>query len=607
MVGYRFFNDSAYIRIAKTYETRNDSGIILYATRGGTSKLVAEKIGTAFKGNRILSIDNYAFDDIFSAHRIIVVVASDANGLPVSSGRLFFRLLEDAAQDFRVDRDVLSNLRISIIGVGSIEYGIDNFCIPARRMDECFRSLGARVITGPLLVTDTEDLDAQARFCADKIRAGFSKDIVEKSRYVLSWSSKQPKEALTEIDSDDSDASEGEDSFEVEDAGDDGCATGAKQMLTARQRKQLEKEGYKIIGSHSAVKLCRWTKHHTRGRGGCYKHSFYGISSMNCMEATPSLACANKCVFCWRHHKNPVGTSWKWEIDPADQIVSEAVALHTNLIKQLKGVPGVAEETHKAALNVKHCALSLVGEPIMYPQINELIDELHKRRISTFMVSNAQFPDAIRALKPVTQLYVSVDAGNADDLKRTDRPLFADFWDRYIESFRAMGEKRQRTVYRLTMVKEYNMGEDEKILKQYADLVALGSPDFIEIKAVTFCGSNDSDRDNLTMKNVPWHEEVLKFSLALCETVNEDYAVACEHKHSCSVLIALKKFCVDGTWHTWIDYDKFADLALSGRTDFRPEEYWAPTPAWAVYGADERGFDPDQVRHMHRSSKVKGL
>jgi hypothetical protein len=41
-----------------------------------------------------------------------------------------------------------------------------------------------------------------------------------------------------------------------------------------------------------------------RGRGGCYKHTFYGIASHQCMEATPSLACANKCVFCWRHHSS---------------------------------------------------------------------------------------------------------------------------------------------------------------------------------------------------------------------------------------------------------------------------------------------------------------
>ncbi len=68
-----------------------------------------------------------------------------------------------------------------------------------------------------------------------------------------------------------------------------------KEMVTPKQAAALKKEGYRIIGTHSAVKLCRWTKHQLRGRGGCYKHTFYGITSYQCMEATPSLACANKC------------------------------------------------------------------------------------------------------------------------------------------------------------------------------------------------------------------------------------------------------------------------------------------------------------------------
>lgn len=33
-----------------------------------------------------------------------------------------------------------------------------------------------------------------------------------------------------------------------------------RQMVTDTIRKNLEKQGYKIIGSHSGVKLCRWTK-----------------------------------------------------------------------------------------------------------------------------------------------------------------------------------------------------------------------------------------------------------------------------------------------------------------------------------------------------------
>ena len=66
-----------------------------------------------------------------------------------------------------------------------------------------------------------------------------------------------------------------------------------KEMLTPSLRQALMKQGYKLLGSHSGVKMCRWTKAMLRGRGGCYKHTFYGISSYQCMEMTPSLACAN--------------------------------------------------------------------------------------------------------------------------------------------------------------------------------------------------------------------------------------------------------------------------------------------------------------------------
>jgi tRNA wybutosine-synthesizing protein 1 len=33
-----------------------------------------------------------------------------------------------------------------------------------------------------------------------------------------------------------------------------------KEMITPELRKALTKQGYKLIGSHSGVKLCRWTK-----------------------------------------------------------------------------------------------------------------------------------------------------------------------------------------------------------------------------------------------------------------------------------------------------------------------------------------------------------
>ena len=43
------------------------------------------------------------------------------------------------------------------------------------------------------------------------------------------------------------------------------------------------------------------------------------------------------------------------------------------------GVPGVLPEKLEEGMNVQHCALSLVGEPIMYPEINKFVRMLHEK------------------------------------------------------------------------------------------------------------------------------------------------------------------------------------------------------------------------------------
>jgi tRNA wybutosine-synthesizing protein 1 len=369
------------------------------------------------------------------------------------------------------------------------------------------------------------------------------------------------------------------------------------EMVTPTQRRALTKEGYHIIGTHSAVKICRWTKAQMRGRGGCYKWTFYGIQSYRCMEATPSLACANKCVFCWRHHKNPVGKEWRWAMDEPEFIVREAIAQHCRMVNVLKGMEGVLPNRLQEAYTVRHCALSLVGEPIMYPKINELTKLLHERRISTFLVTNAQFPEAIASLHPVTQLYVSIDAATKETLQAIDRPLFADFWQRFLASLDAIRERKQRTVYRLTLVKNRNTKE----LDAYAELVKRGQPDLIEVKGVTWCG--ESPGSDLTMADVPWHTDVREFCEELTKRIGvETYGLACEHAHSCCVLIARKDTCLrNGIWHTHIDFDKFQELVAkyyesNGKAVFDSTDYLAPTPSWALYGSEEAGFDPEDTR-----------
>jgi tRNA wybutosine-synthesizing protein 1 len=363
--------------------------------------------------------------------------------------------------------------------------------------------------------------------------------------------------------------------------------------------KALKKQGYTIVGSHSGVKICRWTKSALRGRGSCYKFSFYGINSHQCMETTPSLSCSNKCIFCWRHGTNPVGTSWRWVIDPPQLIFDGVKAGHYQKIKMMRGVPGVRSERFAEANRIRHCALSLVGEPIFYPHINEFLALLHGERISSFLVCNAQHPDQLAALKHVTQLYVSIDASNKESLKRIDRPLHRDFWERFQRCLEIMREKRfrQRTVFRLTLVKGFNIDDE---VKGYADLVEKALPCFVEVKGVTFCGTSTSSSVGLRMDNVPFYHEVCDFVTALeaeLRTRGLEYGLAAEHSHSCCVLLASERFKVNGKWHTLIDYERFFQLLEKHGPDgdFSPEDYMGPpTPEWATWG--NGGFDPRDAR-----------
>ncbi|GAB2222556.1 hypothetical protein Drorol1_Dr00016674 [Drosera rotundifolia] len=593
---------------------------LLYITQSGTSKTLAHRLHT------LLSAINIPFDIINAAEydpenlvneKLVVIIASTwEDGNPPKETEFFVNWIEESGSDFRVGKGVMSGCEFGVFGVGSWEYGEDRFNRVGRRVREGLIGLGGReVVKFGKGDVGKGELEGEFRRWGERLvnaLSGGGGGVLENGGG--DGDGGELEEDGFEVD-DDEEEEHGvvEEIVDLEDiAGKgprkgksvveaNGVKNGEREMVTPVIRANLEKQGYKIIGSHSGVKLCRWTKSQLRGRGGCYKHSFYGIESHRCMEATPSLACANKCVFCWRHHTNPVGKSWQWKMDDPLEIVNSAIELHTKMIKQMKGVPGVKEEQLLEGLSPRHCALSLVGEPIMYPEINTLVDELHRRRISTFLVTNAQFPDKIRMLKPVTQLYVSVDAATKESLKAIDRPLFGDYWERFLESLKALNEKEQRTVYRLTLVKGWNT-ED---VDAYSNLFSIGKPDFVEIKGVTYCGSTAASK--LTMENVPWHSDVKDFSEALASKSEGQYEVACEHVHSCCVLLAkVNKFEVDGQWYTWIDYEKFHDLVASGRS-FSSIDYMAATPSWASYGADEGGFDPEQKRYKkerhHKSSR----
>lgn len=592
---------TSYTRENEEEEEKNEKELqVFYCSQTGKAKKFAfalfQKLN-AFMKVSVVNMADYDPEDLFTESALCVfIISTYTDGEPADSGRWFFRWLSEAVNDFRVQKDALAHLKFAVFGNGNTLYH-GNYNKAAKEIFSFLRKLSAQHVVpfgeGDEIDNPEESFDEWSNSLEQILRQGIPSNVSIPE--VINY------ESESEVDDDkENEKQDLEDLIPAPNttktsSTDISERPAKKEMVTPALRSALTKQGYKIIGSHSGVKLCRWTKSMLRGRGGCYKHTFYGIASHQCMETTPSLACANKCVFCWRHHTNPVGTDWRWKVDPPQVIIQGAMENHRRMIREMKGVPGVLPIRFEEGMKPKHCALSLVGEPIMYPHINEFISMLHEEGISSFLVTNAQFPELIDNLVPVTQLYVSVDAATKESLKTIDRPLFGDFWERFLASLDSLSRKKQRTVYRMTLVKEYNV----EAVQEYAALVKRGMPDFIEVKGVTYCGY--SGANPLTMDNVPFHSEVINFchSLLTFSDLAQDYAISCEHEHSCSILIAHKKFLVGGKWHTWIDYNKFQNL-VKGSTPFTSLDYMVETPGWAVYGSQEHGFDPKEVRFYRK-------
>lgn len=360
-------------------------------------------------------------------------------------------------------------------------------------------------------------------------------------------------------------------------------------MLTSESKKELEKQQYRFVGSHSAVKTCGWTRNMINGNGGCYKLKFYGIMSNQCLQMTTSMSCANRCTFCWRGYKAPVSREWDFEIDDPKLIFENSLEEQKLLLAGFGGSGKAIRSAYENSKTVKHVALSLTGEPITYPRINELIDIFHKNGISTFLVTNAQYPEQIKNLKPITQLYLSIDAPTKELLKEVDLPLFKDYWERMNLSLEYLSMKKERTAIRLTIIKNVNDIMPEK----YAELINKGSPDFIEVKSYMFVGPS---MQRLKKENMPLHEEIVEFSKRLL-TYLPDYDIVSEHIPSRVVMFAKKKFKKD-SWHTWIDFKKFDQLVNSGK-EFNTEDYLLKTPTTGLTGRSTKEW----LKHVYERTE----
>lgn len=334
-------------------------------------------------------------------------------------------------------------------------------------------------------------------------------------------------------------------------------------MLSEFAKKSLEKQQYRHVGNHSAVKVCRWTKKMLKNEGGCYKFTFYGIRSHQCMQMTTSMFCANRCTFCWRGQKAPVSKDWYGPIDDPRHIIKHALDEHLGLLDGMGGNPKVPQNLMHSWKDVRHVALSLTGEPITYPRMQEILDEFHRRKISTFLVTNGQYPEQMEKVKNVTQLYLSVDAPNKKLLKQIDRPLFDDYYERMMKALDILAKKKCRTTIRMTIIK----GQNDTDLNGYKEMIERGKPDFIEVKGYVRVGFSIRLHKK---EDMPFHDHVKDFAKKL-EDILPDYEIVSSRAASRVILLIRK----DKIKYRFIDFQRFFPLSLQ-MDEVPMEKYSAP-------------------------------
>jgi tRNA wybutosine-synthesizing protein 1 len=316
--------------------------------------------------------------------------------------------------------------------------------------------------------------------------------------------------------------------------------------LNNRIVKQLRKEGYRIVGNHSAVKICRWTKKSLRNEGECYKSKFYGINTNSCCQISCSLLnCQNKCIHCWRDLKYSCPDEIK-NPDSANSIIEGCIKEQRKLLEGFKILPETKYKT-VSKVNMKkweeaqlptQFAISLTGEGTLYPKIGELILELRKRGKTSFLVTNGLYPEKIKELKNKkqlpTQLYVSVNSPNEEIYNKFHRSSKKNAWKKLSETLELIAKlkSKTRTVVRLNLVRNLNM--DNKYIKEYAKLIKKASPLFLEIKGYMAVGHA---RERLGYERMPTDKEMEDFA----EEISKKTGLKILDKHEFSRVLVLGK------------------------------------------------------------------
>ena len=172
-------------------------------------------------------------------------------------------------------------------------------------------------------------------------------------------------------------------------------------------------------------------------------------------------------------------------------------------------------------MNPIHVAISLDGEPTLYPLIGSLIQEIARRGMTSFLVTNCTLPYRLQemaehGIEP-TNLYLSLYGPDSETYANVTQPMIANAWEKVLASLRLMARFSQsRTIIRLTLVKGQNMHSPQ----HYSKLVMEAGPDIIELKGYSWLGES---RRRLPINAMPYQSEINKFAKEMAKATGYEF------------------------------------------------------------------------------------
>ncbi|MBD3194466.1 MAG: radical SAM protein [Candidatus Lokiarchaeota archaeon] len=181
----------------------------------------------------------------------------------------------------------------------------------------------------------------------------------------------------------------------------------------------------------------------------------------------------------------PIDDSYKlYKLDPEIGNSLDSREEIELLINRALTEPDDIMRAHTEALYPNHAAISLDGEPMLYPKISGLVQEFKKRNMTTFIVTNGTIPERLEDLETLpSQLYITLPAPNEKLYKKVCRPMIKKGWERLMKSLELIESLNTRVVLRLTALKNLNI--NEKFIDDYIKIIEKVNPHFFEIKGFT--------------------------------------------------------------------------------------------------------------------------